>query len=731
MVRVFRNRCPKRVVGSDATKVLRLTVMVILGVTPRLFAATTLTHAAQVHGLSPHVARSNLPVRIEGVVTHYHRELGDGLTLQDETDGVYVSLRGHKPEVRVGDRVIVEGVSGSGDYAPVVLFDRLEILGSGTLPKPEKVTAASLATGQYDSRQIEVRGIVRSAVPAFRTDRPHLAIELRSDGIDLGLRVDRYRPESTNLVDAEVVVRGGAAGLFSWRRQLLAPIVVVESDADIEVIRPARPASELPHVTLGSLFHYSPAGFPQHRVRVKGQLLGVHAGGWISVRDETGGVFVAAEGETQWKAGDAVDIVGFPEMRDHTLWLLRASVVRQGPGTPAAAVPSTMAQALRSPCELRCVEGVLSGPPLPGSGSWVLGLRSETDEFEAWIPATGAQLPDWLRDGAKLEVTGITEPYVLPSQRSTMFPFPRGLRLHGRSIRDVVLLKSAPWWTSPRLSRTVMAGLVGAVALLGLSTLTAAVLARKNAALREARSQLAAARDELARRYSRRTGEWQEELAARHAAEADFALLTAERTRLARELHDTLEQTLASTALQLDAARGFFRDQPTESERLLIEATEQLRESQREVRRSVWNLRSVKLEEATLPEALRQLSEALRDRNGPVVEMRCEGAPRMIPPGAASQLFRVAQEGLTNALKHAQPGKVDIVLKFDPDVLELSIIDDGIGFLATAPEIEGHFGLRGLRERARALRGVLELDTSPGQGTRLRLKVPMSHLEDA
>jgi hypothetical protein len=633
MVRVFLPRGPQGPDRSVAALVLRLAVLVFWGVAPEAVAATTLTQAIQVHGLAPQVANSNLPVRIEGVVTHYHRELGDGLTLQDETDGVYVSLRGRKPEVRVGDRVIVEGVSGSGDYAPVVLFDRLENLGSGTLPVPEKVTAASLATGRYDSRQVEVRGIVRSAVPAFRTERPHLAIELRSDGIDLGLRVDRYRPESTNLVDAEVVVRGGAAGLFSWRRQLLAPIVVVESDADIEVIRPARPASELPHVTLGSLFHYSPAGFPQHRVRVRGELLGVHAGGWISVRDATGGVFVAAEAEPPWKAGDVVDIVGFPEMREHTLWLLKASVERQGSGVAAAPVDSTMAQALRSPCELRRVEGILSGPPLPGSGSWVLGLQSGTDEFEAWIPATGARFPDWLREGARLAVTGITEPYVLPSQRSTMFPFPRGLRLHGRGIGDVVLVKPAPWWTSPRLSRTVVAGLVGAVALLGLTTLTAAVLARKNAALREARGQLAAARDELARRYSRRTGEWQEELAARHAAEADFALLTAERTRLARELHDTLEQTLASTALQLDAARGFFRDQPEESERLLIGATEQLRESQREVRRSVWNLRSVKLEEATLPEALHQLGEALRDRNGPVVEMRCEGAPRMIPAG--------------------------------------------------------------------------------------------------
>lgn len=77
-------------------------MLVFWGVAPEVVAATTLTQAIQVHGLAPQVANSNLPARIEGVVTHYHRELGDGLTLQDETDGVYVSLRGRKPEVRVG-----------------------------------------------------------------------------------------------------------------------------------------------------------------------------------------------------------------------------------------------------------------------------------------------------------------------------------------------------------------------------------------------------------------------------------------------------------------------------------------------------------------------------------------------------------------------------------------------------------------------------------------------------
>ncbi len=691
-----------------------------------------LTNAAAVHALSPEVSGQGLPVRLEGVVTHYHPRLSDGICFQDSTDGVYVSLGGLKPEVSVGDHVVIDGETSSGDYAPIVRLTRLQTLGRGELPKPERVTAASLATGRYDSRRVEVRGIVRSVVPAQRTTTApaHLAMELRSDGNDLLVRVTEYHPANTNLVDAEVIVRGIAAGVFNWQRQLLAPIVVAASDADVEVVKPSRAMLTLPVVTIRSLFHYSPDGFPQHRVRVQGQLLGRHAGNQLTVRDATSGLFVESADHSQLLPGDEVELLGFPEMREHSLWLMKAVVRKVSSGQPPTPIASSVSDAIKHPGELRRITGELASPPRPGESSWVLNLLDGESEFEVWLPAAGGTLPDWLREGVRLAVVGITEPFVLPSQRPTMFPFPRQLRLHARSLSDVELVRAAPWWTSPRLTKTVLISLVGALLLLGVTILAAAFLARKNAALREAREQLRGARDELAKRFSVRTGEWQEELAARHAAEADFALLTAERTRLARELHDTLEQTIASVALQLDAAKGFFHGQPDESQRLLDAATGQLRESQSEVRRSVWNLRSVKLEEATLPEALQQLGEALADTHGPKVEVRCEGEPIQVPPGVASHLFRIAQEGVTNALKHAQARKIEIVLRFQPQVVELSVNDDGCGFDPQAAAANGHFGLRGLKERARALDAELALDSQPGRGTRLHLKLPAASLRE-
>jgi hypothetical protein len=326
-----------------------------------------LTNAAQVHALAPEVARQSLPARLEGVVTHYRPRFGDRLFCQDATDGVYVHIVGAGPDVRVGDRIRIEGVTEAGDYAPVVRLRHLEKLGRGELPKAEVVTAAALATGKYDSRRVEVRGIVRSAAPSARLPEGHLALHLRSDGKDLLIGVNDYSPASTNLVDAEVIARGVTAGVFSWQRQLIEPVVVVDSDQDLEVVSPPQVLDRLPVKTIESLFRYAPSGFPERRVRLRGQLLGRQPGKWLAVRDGTSGLFVEPENSGELSPGSEVEVFGFPEMREQTLWLVKAIVRRAGQGSAPAVVASSVTNALRHPCELHRIEGVLAGPPRPGT----------------------------------------------------------------------------------------------------------------------------------------------------------------------------------------------------------------------------------------------------------------------------------------------------------------------------------------------------------------------------
>jgi signal transduction histidine kinase/DNA-binding NarL/FixJ family response regulator len=215
--------------------------------------------------------------------------------------------------------------------------------------------------------------------------------------------------------------------------------------------------------------------------------------------------------------------------------------------------------------------------------------------------------------------------------------------------------------------------------------------------------------------------------AAESNARAEAA--AAERNRMAREVHDAVAQGLASVLLELRAARVAIVDQRPE------EATEALTEARRaaeavfeETRRSVLGLAPSPLEGHSLEEAL-GLEIAWANRTG-VIEARLvtAGTPVVPPPEVSHTLFRIAQEALTNAIRHAQAASVRVGLVYAPDGVTLLVQDDGEGFdrdqVELADDATG-LGLGGMAERARLLGGTLDLDSTPGWGTRIRAQIPM------
>jgi signal transduction histidine kinase len=141
----------------------------------------------------------------------------------------------------------------------------------------------------------------------------------------------------------------------------------------------------------------------------------------------------------------------------------------------------------------------------------------------------------------------------------------------------------------------------------------------------------------------------------------------------------------------------------------------------------VANLRSPMLARAPLPEAL---SAALhRSAAGAGVDGRfvTEGEPCPLPPDVESQVLRIAQEAVANAVKHARAGQIAMTLAFAPGELRLEVADDGIGFdpVAAARPSADRFGLAGMHERADRLGGTLAVDSEPGRGARVRLVVPL------
>jgi ligand-binding sensor domain-containing protein/signal transduction histidine kinase len=210
-----------------------------------------------------------------------------------------------------------------------------------------------------------------------------------------------------------------------------------------------------------------------------------------------------------------------------------------------------------------------------------------------------------------------------------------------------------------------------------------------------------------------------------HELHERYAAVLAERSRISRDIHDTLSQNLAGIALQLDSVHMQLPDVGGGIRDRIEEACNLTRYSLAEARRAIVDLRSDTLESEPLEVALPELA----GRVAPALPTRVQviGAPRRISPVAERNLLRILQEALTNTARHAGACSVEVELRYAPDLLSLRVRDDGSGFepnQAGGTET-GHFGLIGMRERAARIGGHLTLVSKPGAGTDLHVEVPL------
>jgi signal transduction histidine kinase len=202
----------------------------------------------------------------------------------------------------------------------------------------------------------------------------------------------------------------------------------------------------------------------------------------------------------------------------------------------------------------------------------------------------------------------------------------------------------------------------------------------------------------------------------------EFALVLGERTRIARDIHDTLAQGFVGISMQLESVRETFSGAPAEAARHLERARELVRESLAEARRSVRELRPRALEQSNLASALAELAQGLTNGKT-VILFHSSGAPRPVAFHAEDNLFRIAQEAVTNALKHAGARRIDILLEHRRRSVRLTVRDDGRGFDPGATPSDAGFGLVGMRERAEALGGELSVGAATGGGAEVSIEV--------
>jgi signal transduction histidine kinase len=207
--------------------------------------------------------------------------------------------------------------------------------------------------------------------------------------------------------------------------------------------------------------------------------------------------------------------------------------------------------------------------------------------------------------------------------------------------------------------------------------------------------------------------------------QAQFQAVLGERSRLAREIHDTLAQDLAGISLHLESAAKALQGDPSLARHHVERARSLAHDGLTETRRSVWKLRPGSLEERDLAEAL---STAAQERLGRPVTVHVRGSARRLSDEVEANLLRIGQEAVTNAATHAGAKEVELELDYDADSVNLSVRDDGRGFDPRRPggTGPGHFGLRGMRERTERLGGSFDVSSNPGRGTRIRVRVPIS-----
>ncbi len=208
------------------------------------------------------------------------------------------------------------------------------------------------------------------------------------------------------------------------------------------------------------------------------------------------------------------------------------------------------------------------------------------------------------------------------------------------------------------------------------------------------------------------------------SGEAARAAVLEERQRLARDLHDAVSQAIFSFAMTAAAARRLIAQDPERAAARMAEAESLAAVAQREMRALLLELRPVELAGRPLADALGQFLAELGERHEIGTEFVQEGGGEDLGVALEDGLFRIAQEALMNAVRHAGPGHVAVRLAVDGASATLAVRDDGRGFDPDAAPPDAHYGLRSMRERAEELGGALEVRSAPGRGTFVAVRVP-------
>ncbi len=699
-----------------------------------------LTNMSEVISLPANLAARQLKVDVTGTVTATVPTLGGSFFVQDAGCGVFVDNR-DGPLPQPGDIVRLTGVTEKGAYAPVITGPKYVKLGTGPLPPARAVSVDRFMCGAEDSQRVEVSGIVRS-----------IEMSLTESNIDLGIAAGGYRfhafpkmplgSDPQRLIGARVRLRGTSGAFFNQEQRRLTALKLFMTaepeDFVVEAMEAVDPFTE-PVLSMNNIAQYRRNKRPGERIHLKGTITYRRPGEEFFLQDQSGGLRIKTHQMDPVSVGDVVEVAGFADI-ENFLPVVEDAVFRRTSDPHAELAPKvvTLQEVQDGLCHASLI--TLQGKLLDRfirrdhqPGTWkpspqiVLMMQSKNLTFTAETDASESNSDlNAIPFGSTIEVSGVcfTESGEDGKARSFQILVPPG--------KSVQVLAEPSWLTPQRLLGGLAILFAVSIVALGLTV----VVSRKNATLRtlirekeKAQLELWQAHDQLEERVKERTAQLKLQITARKELELQSKATLAERTRLAQELHDTLEQSLTGVALQLDATTRLFEKESDNAKSHLEMARTLVSESQMEVHRSVWNLRCRALEQFDLPEALQMSIRQITGGSNLRADMKARGRVRPLPETVEENLLRIAQEALTNIIKHSGATQAEIDLDYGPKNVILQIKDNGKGFERDecAGPREGHFGLLGITERVKRLEGEIHFASAPNGGAAIRVKIPIPH----
>ena len=640
---------------------------------------------AELRALPVEVASTHLPVEIEATTLYSDLTTGD-LILHDGTTACFVPIGG-AARPQVGERVRLSGHSEAGGYLPHVSAQRLEIIGRADLPPPHPLAPGEIYQPQFDSGWVEVPALVTGVESGGLAYTLVVEVFGQTFKADIPLAPDSV-DRAARLMQRQVRMRAILGTVYNEKQQMTGRhffvpsfdhLVLDGAEADSSTARPLKIVELLTAPTS-----------PTELVRVEGIVTQTDSKGCY-VRDASGSTLVLTPSQADLRPGARVVIDGFGAIAPFRPILRATSVTKTGQAAapPPQRIDFRLKDGPNQHMELVTLDAEFLGLR-SGKDETILQCRSGSDIFEATLPQPAPTLLR-LNPGDRIALTGICE-------LVTNHPLPRlewvtGFRLQLADADAIRILHRAPWWTTRRLLTALAVSSLAAL-LCGLGVV---------ALRRRVKRQVAIIADALARRA-----------------------VSTERERMARDLHDTLEQQLTGVAMQLESlANSPHPRSPVITDRLTL-ASRMLRHSREEARRSVWDLRNRLLEVHGLGAAIQSLAASAAVDGGPEVGTLIDHSPTGLHQSVEYQLLRMTQEALANALKHSQAKHITLTLAVAADHCLLTVKDDGTGFdpLLVNPLQPPHFGLLGLRERAEKIGASLDIDTRPGHGCAVIVKVP-------